>query len=135
MATAIVRRFWNSSSLFLPHLRSIALSSYKQDIFDIASEDDFQKRVLRSSKPVVVDFHAEWCAPCKVLGPVLTKVVESRQGTVDLAKVDIDQLQELAIAHKVSAVPTVVLVRDGEVVDQFIGGQPEQFLNEFVPIK
>ena len=135
MAAPVLHRLWHPPRLLLPHLRSITLSAYKRDVFDVKTEEEFQDRVMDSRKPVVVDFHAEWCSPCKDLTPLLTKVVESRRGVVDLAKVNIEELQELAIAHEVSAVPTVWLVRNGEIVNKFVGLQPENLLDKFVPTK
>lgn len=113
--------------------RSLSLSSTLGDIFDIDGEEDFKKKVLEAKKPVVVDFHAIWCQPCKTLGPILTKVIETRNNKVDLAKVDIDKHQELAIRYGVAAVPTVIVIRDGEMTGSFLGLVSEQEIEEFVP--
>ncbi len=71
--------------------------------------------------PVVVDFWAEWCAPCKVLGPALERVVEDQEGAVELAKVDVDANQQLAMRFGVQGIPTVVAFRNGEPVSRFTG--------------
>lgn len=113
--------------------RSLSLSSTLSDIFDIESEEDFKKKVLEAKKPVVVDFHAIWCEPCRQLGPTLTKVVETRNNKVDLAKVNIDTHQELAIKYGVAAVPTVLVMRDGEMTASFLGLISEKEIDEFVP--
>ena len=116
-----------------PKWRQFSLSVALRDEFDIKSEEDFQSKVINSVKPVVVDFHAIWCQPCRDLGPLLSKVVESRGGKVDLAKVNIDNHQELAIRYGVAAVPTVILIKDGEMTDSFLGLISESDIEKFVP--
>jgi putative thioredoxin len=104
-------------------------------------EKDFEARVLERSKqvPVVVDFWAEWCGPCRTLGPALEKAVQARGGEIELAKVDTDANQRLAQTFGIQSIPAVKAFRDGEVVAEFIGAQPppaiESFLNELVPSK
>jgi putative thioredoxin len=103
------------------------------------SQSDFQQRVIaRSSQvPVVVDFWAEWCGPCRMLGPVLEREVAAREGSVELAKVDVDANQELAARYGVSGIPAVKAFRDGEVAEEFVGAQPpaavSAFLDRLVP--
>ena len=77
------------------------------DVFDIKNEEDFKTKVLESKKPVIVDFHVIWCGPCLELTPIVTDIVEERDGNVDLAKVNIDNNQELAIRYGVASIPTV----------------------------
>jgi putative thioredoxin len=105
------------------------------------SEKDFQTKVLERSKqvPVVVDFWAEWCGPCRTLGPALEDAIRKRDGEVELAKVDTDANQNLARNFEIQSIPAVKAFRDGKVVAEFIGAQPpaaiEGFLNEFAPSK
>ncbi len=94
----------------------------------------FQAEVVERSKtvPVVVDLWAPWCGPCRTLGPILDKVVGATGGSVELAKVDIDTNPAVAQAFGVQTIPAVFALRDGKVVDQFIGAQPESTVTQFV---
>ncbi len=94
----------------------------------------FPTEVVERSKqvPVVVDLWAEWCGPCKQLGPILEKVVDETGGKVVLAKVDVDTNQQVATAFQVQGIPAVFALKDGKVVDTFVGAQPEANVREFV---
>ncbi|MDP1821342.1 MAG: thioredoxin [Acidimicrobiales bacterium] len=85
-----------------------------------------------STVPVVVDLWAEWCGPCKTLGPILEKVIDETQGKVVLAKVDVDSNRQTAQAFQVQGIPAVYALRDGKIVDGFVGAQPEAAVREFV---
>nr|DBA18247.1 TPA: hypothetical protein GDO54_016519 [Pyxicephalus adspersus] len=112
--------------------RPISTSSPCRVTFSVQNKDDFQERVIESEVPVVVDFHAQWCGPCKILAPRLETAVARHQGKVLMAKVDIDDNTDLALEYEVSAVPTVLAVKDGMVVDQFVGVKDEQQLDAFL---
>jgi putative thioredoxin len=94
----------------------------------------FATEVVERSKqvPVVVDLWAEWCGPCKQLGPILEKVVDETGGKVVLAKVDVDANHQVAAAFQVQGIPAVFALRDGKVVDTFVGAQPEANVRQFV---
>lgn len=96
-------------------------------VFDVAGAEQFEQLVVQNSmhKPVLVDFWAQWCAPCKVLMPVLEKITASYQGELLLAKVDCDVEQDIVARLGVKSLPTVVLFKDGKPVDGFTGAQSE----------
>jgi len=103
------------------------------------TETNFQSAVIERSRelPVVVDFWAEWCAPCRQLGPLLERAVAARGGKVELVKVDVDSNQRLASEYRVQGIPAVKAFRHGQVVAEFVGAQPppavERFLDSLVP--
>src|SRR5262245_13148432 len=107
-------------------------------VFD-ATEADFQQSVLEQShqRPVIVDFWAEWCHPCRMLGPVLERLVRERRGQVVLARVNVDQCQRLAGAFGIESIPAVKAIRDGRLILEFEGALPEAqlraFLDQVVP--
>jgi putative thioredoxin len=82
--------------------------------------------------PVVVDFWADWCTPCKVLGPALERVIEDQAGAVELAKVDVDANQQLAMRFGVQGIPTVIAFRNGQAVSRFTGALPEPAVRQWV---
>jgi putative thioredoxin len=98
------------------------------------TDSTFEQMVIEESKsrPVVVDLWADWCGPCKSLGPILEKVAGERGGQFLLAKLDVDTNPSTAQAFGVQSIPTVVAFKDGQPVNGFVGAYPEQAVNEFV---
>lgn len=95
---------------------------------------DFQKEVIEKSydTPVLVDFWAEWCAPCKMLGPIIEKLAEENKESWNLVKVDTDKNQEVAMKYGIRGIPNVKLFRNGEVINEFTGALPESAIKEWL---
>jgi thioredoxin 1 len=91
-------------------------------------EDTFQKEVLESTTPVLVDFTAVWCGPCKMLDPVVTELAEAWQGRVKVVKLDVDNNQKIAMDYRVMGVPTLILFKDGEIQERLTGYRPKKKL-------
>ncbi len=102
-------------------------------IFDIDGKD-FQEKVIDAShqQPVLVDFWADWCGPCLVLGPVLEKVIPEYEGGVLLAKIDADENMKLAGHYRLRGFPTVLMFVNGEEVERFAGAKPFHQVREFI---
>lgn len=88
------------------------------------TEQDFQEKVLNASGPVLVDFWAEWCGPCRALGPVIESLADDYRDKALIAKVDVDSNQQIAMKYGIRSIPTVMLFNAGEIVDTFIGVRP-----------
>ena len=86
----------------------------------ISNKNDFTTKVLQSSKPVLVDFYADWCGPCKMMSPILDEIASETQDVV-IAKVDVDTLPDTAGEHNISSIPTIIMFVGGVSVDQSVG--------------
>jgi len=84
----------------------------------IITEDNFENEVLNSSIPVLIDFWATWCGPCKMIAPVLDQIAEGYSGRIKIGKVDVDEQTALAEKHGIVSVPTLILYKDGAIADQ-----------------
>lgn len=95
-------------------------------------DDSFREKVVEQSKetPVIVDFWAEWCTPCLMLGPVLEKIAMEQDGKLILAKMNVDKSPKTSQAYGINAIPAVKIFRDGKVADEFVGALPEEHVRE-----
>ncbi|XP_017051275.1 thioredoxin, mitochondrial [Drosophila ficusphila] len=107
-------------------------STGRQPIFDVETRKDFEQRVIKSDRPVVVDFHASWCCPCKALNPRLENIVSEQGGRVKLARVDIDEHGELALDYNVGSVPSLVVISNGKVVNRMVGLQTSEYIRKWL---
>ena len=96
------------------------------------NEKNFESEVLKSDKPVLIDFWATWCGPCKMLSPVLEKIDEKFEENLKILKVDIDKFPELANKYNIMSVPTLIFFENGEIVRQETGFMPEEKIMEFI---
>jgi thioredoxin 1 len=94
----------------------------------IATESNFKEQVLSSPQPVLVDFWAEWCGPCKMIAPVLDELATEYGGKVRIAKVNIDENQNLAAQYRVTAIPTLLVFKGGQVLEQMVGAKSKRDL-------
>ena len=94
------------------------------------TDTNFEAEVLKSDKPVLVDFWAEWCMPCRMLGPTIEKLAKDYAGKVKVGKVDTDSNRDVSMRYGISAIPTVILFRDGKVAQKFVGLRQEKEFKE-----
>jgi len=94
--------------------------------------DNFQQEVLGTAEPVLVDFWAEWCGPCRMVAPTLDQLAEEYDGKVRIAKLNVDQAQETAMQFGVSSIPTFILFKGGEVADRMLGAMPKAAFQDFI---
>ncbi len=85
------------------------------------SQDDFNREVVESDRPVLVDFWANWCQPCHMLAPIVEQLADEYAGRITVAKVDTDANRDLSLEYAINSLPTLLLFKDGEVVERFVG--------------
>lgn len=94
------------------------------------TDDNFQSDAIESSIPVVVDFYADWCGPCKMMSPVIDELASDYEGRVRIGKVNTDENRGVASKYNVMSIPTIILLKDGQVVDTIVGAVPKTVLEQ-----
>ncbi|NMA85543.1 MAG: thioredoxin [Epulopiscium sp.] len=94
----------------------------------VFTDSNFEKEVLQSDMPVLVDFYADWCGPCKMLAPVIDELAKDYEGKAKIGKLNVDQNGNTASHYGVMSIPTLLVIKDGKVVDQIVGALPKQQL-------
>ena len=96
------------------------------------SSQNFEKEVLNSNEPVLVDFYADWCGPCKLMAPVVEELAGNLQGKAKVGKINVDENQDLAMEYNVMSIPTLIIFKDGKETKRFVGVRDKnELLNEF----
>lgn len=90
------------------------------------SDDNFKSEVLDAKMPVVVDFWAEWCGPCRAMSPIIEQLAQSLQGKAKVCKLNVDSARNTAINYGISAIPTILIFKDGQAVERFVGLTPAE---------
>jgi thioredoxin 1 len=98
----------------------------------VLTQENFEAEVLKSDKPVLIDFWAEWCMPCKMIGPIVAEIAEAHGDKVKVGKVNVDMHGEIAQRYNIISIPTLLVVKDGEVVNQRVGAGSRKMIEKLI---
>ncbi len=96
------------------------------------SDETFEENVINNDKPIIVDFWAEWCGPCKMIGPVLEELATELDGKIKIVKVNVDENNQTAVKFSIRSIPTLMMIQNGEVQAQHIGAASKSQIKEFI---
>jgi len=99
------------------------------------TDKNFESEVLKANLPVLVDFWAEWCGPCKTISPIVEEIANELDGKLKVAKVNVDDAQELAQNYNIMSIPTLILFKDGELIEQIVGAMSKDQMMEKISAK
>jgi len=94
------------------------------------TDENFEEEVLKSQVPVMVDFYADWCGPCKMMAPVVEELATDYEGTIKVGKLNVDEAPGISSKYRVMSIPTLLFIKDGQVVDTVIGAVPKSQLTD-----
>lgn len=98
----------------------------------VLTVENFENEVLKSDKPVLVDFWATWCGPCRMIAPIIEEIAHDFEGKIKVGKVNVDEQEELAIRYGISSIPTLLLFKNGEVAKKTLGYMPKDAVVKFI---
>ena len=98
----------------------------------VLTAENFEEKVLKADKPVLVDFWATWCMPCRMLAPLVSQIAEEKADSLYVGKVDVDEQGELAARYGISSIPCLILFKDGQIVDKRVGYQPKKAVEDMI---
>ncbi|MBH09419.1 MAG: thioredoxin [Candidatus Marinimicrobia bacterium] len=100
------------------------------DIVHEFTDETFDKEVSKDAMPVLIDFWAAWCGPCKAIAPVIEEIAQEYNGKIKVGKLDVDQNQKTAMEYGVRSIPTMLIMKDGEVINQIVGAVPKENITD-----
>lgn len=98
----------------------------------VLTKDNFKEEVIQSDLPVLIDFWASWCGPCRMVGPIIDQLATEYNGRIKVGKINVDEQVDLASTYKVMSIPTVILIKNGQIIDKIIGARPKSDLENLI---